>query len=529
MQRLHYHAVQAADSSASSSSSASPDPTAASSGGSSAEKPSFDFKEISMPALSSTMTSGKVVQWLKAKGDRVSAGEAVLVVESDKADMDVESFEEGILAAIITDEGESQAVGAAIGLLATSEADVPALEAYAAALKGGGGGSPAQSPAAAAIAAPHQATAAPAAAAAAPAAPLNTGHVVASGHAKKLAAEMGVDLRALSGSGPAGRIVAADVEAAKGGASSSSSSAAPKWTPAPGVIAATPRARALAKSKGVDLSKLSGSGNFGRVTEADVEAALGISKKPKSSAAPAAAAAAATASGTGREIPPLPAAGSVAMDGMQKAVAKNMEAGVSIPVFRVSRKVRTDAFDDLYRQLKPRGVTVSALLAKAAALALEQHPICNTAYAPGAIVHKGEINIAMAVAIDGGLITPTLKRANEQGILALSAAWKDLVGKAKSKTLKPDEYNSGTFYISNLGMFGVSDFGALLPTGVGSILAIGGALPTVVQRPDGTFGTVKEMTVTITCDHRHIYGADAAEFLRTFATLLETECASLLL
>ncbi|KAG5174897.1 2-oxoacid dehydrogenases acyltransferase-domain-containing protein [Tribonema minus] len=486
---------------------------AAGGGGASGVPDGVEYVEIAMPALSSTMTEGKIVQWLKAPGDKVESGDALLVIESDKADMDYECFEEGYLARILVEEGASAAVGSAFAIIVKSEADIAktwSRTRRSAAPPPPPPPRPPPPPPPAAAAAP------------APAAPLNDGRVVASGHAKKLASDMGVDLRAVAGSGPGGRIVASDVEAAKGGGGSAAA-AAPAWTPAPGVVAATPRAKALAKSKGIDVTTLKGTGNFGRVTEADVMAAAGIA--PKKAAAPAPAAVAAS---SGREIPTLPD-GPKAMDGMQKAVAKNMEAGMDVPVFRVSRRIRTDAFDDLYRQLKPRGVTVSALLAKAAALALEAHPIVNAAYAPGQIVYKGEINIAMAVAIDGGLMTPTLKRANEMSILALSAAWKDLVGKAKAKSLKPDEYNSGTFYISNLGMFGVSDFGALLPSGAGSILAIGGALPTVVQRADGTFGTVKEMTVTITCDHRHIYGADAAEFLRTFADLLENNCAQLLL
>ncbi|CAN0303857.1 unnamed protein product [Ectocarpus sp. 12 AP-2014] len=228
-----------------------------------------------------------------------------------------------------------------------------------------------------------------------------------------------------------------------------------------------------------------------------------------------------------REEPDLPD-GPKAMDGMQKAVAKNMEATMDVPVFRVSRKIRTDAFDDMYRQLKPKGVTVSAMLAKACALVLEDYPIVNARYEPGQTVYQKDINVAMAVAIDGGLITPTLKNANMMSLLGLSNKWRDLVGKAKAKQLKPDEYTGGTFTITNLGMFGVSDFAAILPSKMGAILAIGGSLPTVVQKPDGSFTTVKEMTVTITCDHRHIYGADAALFLGGLADLMENNPLQLL-
>ncbi|CAM9717394.1 unnamed protein product [Phaeothamnion confervicola] len=366
-------------------------------------KPSVPFGEIFMPALSSTMTEGKVVQWLKNKGDKVAVGDAVLVVESDKADMDVESFDEGYVAAIMTGEGEAAPVGIAIALLATKEEDIPVLEAYAAALKSGGSvtAAVAETPAAA-DAVSGVAGAKPLAFASATTA--SGGRVLASGYARKLAQQYGVDIGSVSGSGPNSRVVAADIESAKAkgpaapaaaGAPatakpSATAAAAPVWTPAPGVIAATPRARALAKSKGLDLTKIRGTGNFGRVTEDDVKAALGEAPK-KAAAAPAAGVVASM-----REAPELPD-GPVKMDGMQNAVAKNMEATLAIPVFRVSRKIRTDAFDELYKQLKPRGVTVSAMLAKAVALVLEKHPVMNARYAPGQTVFQKDINVAMAV------------------------------------------------------------------------------------------------------------------------------------
>eukprot|EP00903_Cladosiphon_okamuranus_P005907 g5841.t1 len=510
-------AAQAAGPSAAGGAPAAVEPVAAPAGGGGAAKPDVPFKEIGMPALSSTMTEGKVVSWLKAEGDKVEMGEAVLVVESDKADMDVESYDEGYLAAIITDEDDSQSVGGPIGLLVDSESDIPAVQEYAKALKSGGGAAPSSPPPAAEAASATAAGAVPT-----PAAPTSDGgRVVASGLAKKTAGAKGIDLSALAGTGPGGRVVARDVEAgAKGGAPAAP--AKPSWTPGPGVVAATPTARALAKKKGVNLSNVSGTGNFGRVTEADVLAFLG--EAPKGGLGAAAGADEGLAM---REAPDLPD-GPKAMDGMQKAVAKNMEATMDVPVFRVSRKIRTDAFDDMYRQLKPKGVTVSAMLAKACALVLEDFPVVNARYEPGQTVYQKDINVAMAVAIDGGLITPTLKNANMMSLLGLSKQWKELVGKAKAKQLKPDEYTGGTFTITNLGMFGVSDFAAILPTKMGAILAIGGSLPTVVQKEDGSFGVVKEMTVTITCDHRHIYGADAALFLAGLADLMENNPLQLL-
>lgn len=294
-------------------------------------------------------------------------------------------------------------------------------------------------------------------------------------------------------------------------------------------------ARKAAKDNGIDLASIKGSGNFGRVLEDDVLIAAGKPPKnlpPAPAPAPAAAAPAAAAAAPASApaaAGPAPS-GVVPMDGMMKAVAKNMEATLTTPVFRVSRSITTDKFDELYKTLKPKGVTVSALLAKAVAICLEKHPIVNAAYDPsGAIKYNEDINVAMAVALDGGLITPTLRKANTMDIYSLGREWKDLVGKAKAKKLTPDEYNSGTFAISNLGMFGVSSFEAILPPGMGSILAIGGSNPTVVAQKNGFLGVVKKMTVTITCDHRHIYGADAAEFLKDLGTLLEENVDQLLL
>ena len=207
---------------------------------------------------------------------------------------------------------------------------------------------------------------------------------------------------------------------------------------------------------------------------------------------------------------------------MQRAVSKNMEATLTTPVFRVSREVEMDAFNSLYQKMKPKGITVSALLAKAAALAIEKYPIINSSYTPEGTVFNPDINIAMAVAIDGGLITPTLKYANERNIIEIGEDWKELVQKAKEGRLTPDEYNSGTFTISNLGMFGVSQFDAILPSGMGGILAIGGTSEQIVPCDKAVLGMkkVSKMTVTLTCDHRQIYGADAALFLKEFSAVM---------
>lgn len=342
--------------------------------------------------------------------------------------------------------------------------------------------------------------------------------MVASPLAKKIAAEMGVDLANVSGSGPDGRITVSDVEAAKAGgggkAAPSKASSAPSkftWTPAAGVVAATPTARVLAKKAKLDISGIQGTGNFGRVTADDVKAAMGEKpKKTTSNAGPAAV-----------ELP----SGTVPYTGMQRAVSNNMEATVTIPIFRVSSTIEMDAFNALYAKVKPNGVTLSALITKAVAMAVEKHPIMNAAHCPTTpgIKYNDVINIANAVALDGGLITPVLKHCNERTVQDLGDNWKELVGKAKTGTLKPDEFQSGTFAITNLGMFGVSAFDAILPPGTGTILALGGTKEVIVPCESCVMGMkkVKQMEVTVTCDHRPIYGSDAALFLKTLKDIME--------
>lgn len=427
--------------------------------------------DIFMPALSSTMTEGKIVSWTKSPGDKVAKGETVVVVESDKADMDVESFNEGFLAAIIVEAGQEAPVGSAIALIAETEAEIEEAKQKAAALKGG-------SPAPAAAPAPAPTPAAPApvvAATPAPAAPapapvVNDGRIVASPRAKKLAKEFNVDLKTVLGSGPHGRVVAEDVEKAAGKAPAV----------APAIAAATPA--------------------------------------PVAAKAPTPAPVAATPG----EVVPL--------NTLQQAVVRNMNASLAVPTFHVSYDITTDALDALYKQIKSKGVTMTGLLAKAVAMTLQKHPTVNASYGDNAIKYSSGINVAVAVAMpDGGLITPVLQNADQMDIYSLSRKWKDLVDRARLKQLQPDEYSTGTFTLSNLGMFGVSSFDAILPPGQGSILAIAAAQPKVVATANGLFGVKKQMTVNITCDHRVIYGADAASFLQDLADLIENNTHSLTL
>jgi len=205
-------------------------------------------------------------------------------------------------------------------------------------------------------------------------------------------------------------------------------------------------------------------------------------------------------------------------------VARNMNESLKVPEFRVSMSIETDKFDALYKRLKPHGVTMTALLAKAVGAALAKHPVLFASCTPdgNGITYNEHINVALAVAMpDGGLITPVLKDADKVDIYQLSRNWADLVKRARGKQLQPDEYNSGTFTISNLGMFGVDTFDAILPPGTAAILAVGGSKPTVVATADGLIGVRKVMQVNMTADHRIVYGADAAEFLQSLKAVVE--------
>ncbi|KGN52070.1 dihydrolipoyllysine-residue acetyltransferase component 4 of pyruvate dehydrogenase complex, chloroplastic [Cucumis sativus] len=425
------------------------------------------IREIFMPALSSTMTEGKIVSWVKSEGDVLSKGESVVVVESDKADMDVETFYDGILAAIVVGEGETAPVGAPIGLLAETEEEVAEAKAKAA----------------------SKSTSAPAA--------------------------------------PAAAVSPSPPPPSSSPAPAISQSSPP--SDGPKKIVATPQAKKLAKQHKVDIGSVTGTGPFGRITPADVEAAAGIApSKPAVSnvASPVAAEAAAVpskASAAPSNLPPpVPGSTVVPFTTMQAAVSKNMVESLSVPTFRVGYPVSTDALDALYEKVKPKGVTMTALLAKAAAMALAQHPVVNASCKDGkSFTYNSNINIAVAVAINGGLITPVLQDADKLDLYLLSQKWKELVEKARSKQLQPHEYNSGTFTLSNLGMFGVDKFDAILPPGQGAIMAVGASKPTVVTDADGFFSVKSKMLVNVTADHRIVYGADLAAFLQTFAKIVE--------
>ena len=433
-----------------------------------------------MPALSSTMTEGKIVEWLKQPGDKVARGESVLVVESDKADMDVESFQDGYLAAVLMPAGSTAPVGETIGLIVETEAEIADVQAKApSAPAAAPAPAPAPTPAAVQAPAPTPAPSPAAVAAPAPSAPVvNDGRIVASPRAKKLASQMGVDLATVRGSGPHGRIQAEDVEQASGQPIS-----------VPRVAEGTAPAASSAGAAAASAAPSAPAGNsFGRPGE------------------------------------------TVAFNTLQGAVNKNMEASLAVPCFRVGYTITTDKLDAFYKQVKPKGVTMTALLAKAVAVTLARHPQVNAATTPAGMAYPADVNVAVAVAMeDGGLITPVLRNADRTDLYEMSRQWGDLVKRSRSKQLQPEEYSTGTFTLSNLGMFGVDRFDAILPPGTGAILAVAASRPTVVANKDGSIAVKRQMQVNLTADHRVIYGADGAAFLKDLADLIENRPESLAL
>ncbi len=417
--------------------------------------------EVFMPALSSTMTEGKIVSWVKSPGDKLEKGETVLVVESDKADMDVETFYAGYLAQIVVPAGESAPIGATLAIVAETEAEIASVQQK----------TPVSSVSTTTVEKSQPATVATIVET--PTTNISTsGRTIVSPRAKKLAKELKVDLSQIKGTGPYGRIVAEDILATTG------------QTP---VIVSQPVVQSVV--------------NIPTPTPKPV---VNI---PTPQVTP------------GKVVP---------LTTLQNAVVKNMLVSLSVPTFHVGYTITTDALDKLYQQIKSKGVTMTALLAKTVAMTLAKHPILNASYTENGTLYHSSINIAVAVAMDdGGLITPVLQNADQLDIYSLSRTWKDLVERARTKQLQPQEYSSGTFTISNLGMFGVDRFDAILPPGQGGILAIGAARPQVVSTSDGMIGVKKQMQVNLTADHRIIYGANGAAFLQDLAKLIETNAQSL--
>jgi pyruvate dehydrogenase E2 component (dihydrolipoamide acetyltransferase) len=438
--------------------------------------------EILMPALSPTMTEGTLARWLKKEGDAIKPGDIIAEIETDKATMEVEAVEEGILGRILVPAGTAGVkVNQPIALL-TAPGEAPPAAAPAPA---GPSFAPAAPSPAAAAATPVAAPPAPAAAApAALVSPAGEERIIASPLARRMARQAGLDLATIRGSGPNGRIIKADVEAAL----ARRAAPAAAMAPAPAVAAPSPAVPA-----------------------------------PSQAPAPALA-------------PTVPHR-LVPHSTMRKVIARRLsEAKRTIPHFYVSMDIRLDALLDLRAQINARSakegpeavkVSVNDLLIKAAARTLRRHPQVNASWSEEGMILYEEVDISVAVAIPDGLITPIIRQADRKSVLAISAEMKDLAARARAGKLKPEEYQGGGFSLSNMGMYGVSSFSAIINPPQAGILAVGAG----EQRPvvtNGALGIATVMSCTLSVDHRVVDGALAAEWLATFKGFVEDPLSLLL-
>ncbi|MCC2546741.1 pyruvate dehydrogenase complex dihydrolipoamide acetyltransferase [Hymenobacter sp. BT175] len=428
---------------------------------------------IRMPKMSDTMTEGTIASWQKKVGDKVKSGDMLAEVETDKATMELENYDDGTLLYIGPKEGEAVAVDGILAIIGEEGADIQAL------LGGQSGGAPAAAPAPAAEAAPAAAPAAAPTTAAAPApaavAPASgNGRLLASPLAKRMAKEMNIDISQVRGSGENGRIVSRDIEGFQPGAAA----------PAP-AQAAAPAAPAPAAA-------------------------------PVAAAAPAAPTpAAAPADGTYTDTP---------VTQMRKVIARRLsESLFTAPHFYLTMEILMDRAMEVRTQLNtlsPVKLSFNDLVIKAAAVALKQHPAVNSSWLGDRIRQNHVVNIGVAVAVDEGLLVPVVRNADGKGLSTIATEVKELAGKAKSKKLQPSEWEGSTFTISNLGMFGIDEFTAIINPPDACILAVGGIKQTAVVK-DGQLAVGNIMKVTLSCDHRVVDGATGAAFLQTLKSLLE--------
>ena len=419
--------------------------------------------QVLMPALSPTMTEGKLAKWHVKVGDAVKSGQVICEIETDKATMEVEAVDEGKVGEIVVDEGaEGVKVNAVIAIL-LEEGETEVAK----------GAAPAAAPAAASAAAPAAAPAPAAVPAPAPAPAVSSGgaRIFASPLAKRIAAEKGLNLAGIKGSGPNGRIVKADVENAKPGA-------APAAAPAP---------------------------------------------RPATAPAPSA----------GQPVFVAPGDSRVPHTSVRKVIARRMlESKQTVPHFYLTVELEIDALlaarqaINAVTEKKGAKVSVNDMVIKACAKALRDHPECNASWTEDEMIQYGAVDISVAVATDRGLITPIVRNADMKGLAQIATEMKDLAARAKVGKLKLEEFQGGGFTISNLGMFGVKDFAAIINPPQAMILAVGAGEERAVVRK-GQVVVRNMMNCTLAVDHRVVDGAMGAQFLQTLRSYVEQPAAML--
>ena len=425
---------------------------------------------VTMPALSPTMEEGNLAKWHVKEGDSVSSGDVIAEIETDKATMEVEAVDEGIVGKIVVAEGtEGVKVNAVIAVLLEEGEDAASLATD--------GGKPKAEPATKAVAA-------------APSEPV----------------------RAESADDPVPAHVSEDADR----------------------VFASPLARRIAREKGLDLTAIKGTGPRGRIVKADVEAARPVSidaPKPEATKANSPnAAPAPVQSASAEQVKKLyngRVFEEITLDGMRRTIAARLtEAKQTIPHFYLRREIELDALlafrGELNKGLEAKGVKVSVndFVIKACALALQDVPDCNAAWAGDRILRFKASDVAVAVAIEGGLITPVIRDAESKTISAISREMKDLAAKAKARKLSPAEYQGGSFAISNLGMMGIENFDAVINPPQGAILAVGAGVRKPIAKGESV-AIATMMSVTLSVDHRVIDGALGASFLQEVKTYLE--------
>jgi pyruvate dehydrogenase E2 component (dihydrolipoamide acetyltransferase) len=430
---------------------------------------------LTMPALSPTMTEGKLAKWNVKEGDKVTSGTILAEIETDKATMEFEAIDDGVVGKLLVPEGtEGIAVNAPIAVLLADGEDASALQGFTPKSIGGAAPAKAESVAPAPPPAAAPASTKPTASAVppppvpqAPAARGDGARIFASPLARRLAAEANIDLGAVNGSGPHGRIVKSDIEAAQAsGATRPAAAAAPAAKPA------TPVAPAV--------------GDF-------IELPLSM---------------------------------------MRKTIARRLtESKQTIPHFYLTIDCELDALLALRQQINAKSdaykLSVNDFIIRACGMALRQVPTANAIWGGDKILQSRTYDVAVAVALDGGLITPIIRDADHKGLALISSEMKELAGRAKLGKLKPEEYQGGTFALSNLGMYGIKEFAAVINPPHGSILAVGAG----EQRPvvkHGALAVATVMSCTLACDHRVIDGALGSKWLASFKGFIEDPLTMLL-
>lgn len=428
-------------------------PAAASAPAATAPAPTVNVNAtiVRMPKMSDTMTEGVLVAWLKKVGDKVKSGDILAEVETDKATMELENYEDGTLLYVGAKEGEAVAVDGVIAIIGEEGADYQAL------LNSDG------QPAPATVAAPAPAATTPAA------------------QAPQVSSN-GADSR----------------------------------------IKASPLAKALAKDKNVDLTKITGSGEGGRIVKKDIDAAQSAPAKSVATPAP---------------VPQAPAPAPIAtpapmgeyedmpVSQMRKTIARRLsESLFTAPHFYLTMEITMDKAMELrgkINEVSPVKISFNDMVIKAAALALKQHPAVNSAWLGDKIRKYHYVNIGVAVAVDEGLLVPVVRDADKKVLSIIAGEVKEMAAKAKDKKLQPKDWEGNTFSISNLGMFGIDEFTAIINPPDSCIMAVGGIKKVAAFKEDGTIYPTNIMKVTLSCDHRVVDGATGSAFLQTFKKLLE--------